>query len=93
MSASTALFVGVVGGYKVNSAFDEERYPLEVEYAIIDTCINSAKNMVSVSWYEGKRETCLCALSLTEKSVPYSDYKSDQNLFLSNFKLNARSCS
>jgi transposase-like protein len=35
VSASTALFVGVVGGYKVNSAFDEERYPLEVEYAII----------------------------------------------------------
>ncbi|HHY0447896.1 TPA: hypothetical protein ACVU4T_004878 [Vibrio parahaemolyticus] len=93
VSASTALVVGVVGGYKVNGAFDEERYPLEVEYAIVDTCINSSKNMVSVSWYESKRETCLCALSQTEKSVPYSDYKSDQNLFLSNFKLNARSCS
>jgi len=93
VSASTALAVGLFGGYKVNGALEEERYPIEVEYAIVDTCINSAKNMVSVSWYESKRETCLCALAETEKSVPYSDYKSDQQLFLSNFKLNARGCS
>ncbi|RPF13253.1 hypothetical protein [Vibrio crassostreae] len=93
VSASTALFVGAIGGYKVNAALDEDRYPLEVEYAIVDTCINSSKNMVSVSWYESKRETCLCALAETERSVPYSDYKSDQQLFLSNFKLNAKGCS
>ncbi|HHY0506342.1 TPA: hypothetical protein ACVU5Q_002581 [Vibrio parahaemolyticus] len=93
VSASTVLFVGAIGGYNVNAALDEKRYPLEVEYAIVDTCINSAKNMVSVSWYESKRETCLCALAETEKSVPYSDYKSDQQLFLSNFKLNAKGCS
>ncbi|MBF4327986.1 hypothetical protein EAY16_22160, partial [Vibrio anguillarum] len=88
-----ALAVGLFGGYKVNGALEDERYPIEVEYAIVDTCINSAKNMASVSWYESKRETCLCALAETEKSVPYSDYKSDQQLFLSNFKLNAKGCS
>ncbi|MGR5132925.1 hypothetical protein [Vibrio alfacsensis] len=93
VSASTALFVGAIGGYKVNAALDEDRYPLEVEYAIVDTCINSAKNMVSVSFYESKRETCLCALEETEKLVSYSDYKSDQQLFLNNFKLNAKGCS
>ncbi|ASA57947.1 hypothetical protein [Vibrio gazogenes] len=93
VSASTALLLGAVGGYKVNTALDKERYPLEVEYAIVDTCINSSKNMVSVRWYESKRERCLCALAETEKSVLYSDYKSDQKLFLSNFRLNAKDCS
>ncbi|EOG7646669.1 hypothetical protein BFX12_04130 [Vibrio cholerae] len=93
VSASTALLVGAIGGYKVNSALDEERYPLEVEYAIVDTCVNSSKNMVSISRYANKRETCLCALAQTEKSVPYSDYKSDPQLFLSKFKLNAKGCS
>ncbi|MBF4312821.1 hypothetical protein EAY03_23960, partial [Vibrio anguillarum] len=49
VSASTALAVGLFGGYKVNGALEDERYPIEVEYAIVDTCINSAKNMASVS--------------------------------------------
>lgn len=93
VSASTALLVGAVGAYALENARDEERYPLEVEYAIVDTCVNSSKNMVSVSWYESKRETCLCALEKTENDVTYSDYKSDQATFLSTFKQHARGCS
>ncbi|QIA65005.1 hypothetical protein GT360_15695 [Vibrio astriarenae] len=92
VSASTALAVGLIGGYKVNGALEEERYPLEVEYAIIDTCVNSSKNIVSMSWYESKREACLCALEETEKSLTYSDYKSNQQQFLLRFKQNAKGC-
>ncbi|MCF4175175.1 hypothetical protein [Vibrio sp. McD22-P3] len=92
VSASTALAVGLIGGYKVNGTLEEDRYPLEVEYAIVDTCVNSSKNMVSVSWYESKREACLCALAETEKSLTYSDYKSDQQQFLLSFKQNAKGC-
>ena len=69
VSASSALLVGALGGYAVESGLDKERYPLEVEYAIVDTCVNSSKNMVSVSWYESKREACLCALEKTENDV------------------------
>lgn len=93
VSASAALFVGVIGGYKVNDALVDERYPLKVEYAIVDTCVNSARNMVSVRRYENKREVCLCALANTTKSVPYSDYKSDQAVFMTSFQQNAKRCS
>ncbi len=93
VSASAALVVGVVGGYKVNDALDEVRYPLEIEYAIVDTCINSSKNALSVSWYKNKREACLCALEKTTKDISYSDYKSSQQSFLSSFRKNAKSCS
>lgn len=92
ISASTALLVGTFGGYKVSNALDEERYPLDVEYAIVDTCVNSSQNMVDISWYENKRETCLCALSKTEKAIPFSDYQSDNKLFLAAFIRNAKSC-
>ncbi|MBF4372173.1 hypothetical protein [Vibrio anguillarum] len=93
VSASTAFLVGAVGAYAVESELDKERYPLEVEYAIVDTCVNSSENLVSVSWYESKRETCLCALEKTENDVAFSDYKSDQEMFLHTFKQHARSCS
>ncbi len=92
VSASAALVVGVIGGYEVNSIFDEERYPLEKEYAIVDTCINSSQKMISVSWYESKRKKCLCALEKTEKTVSYSDYKSEEQLFLNEFKSNIKQC-
>ena len=93
VSASSALLVGALGAYAVESGLDKERYPLEVEYAIVDTCVNSSKNMVSVSWYESKREACLCALEKTENDVAYSDYKSDQAIFLRTFKQHANRCS
>ncbi|GLR05223.1 hypothetical protein GCM10007906_28110 [Vibrio hyugaensis] len=92
VSASTTLLIGAFGGYQVNNAFDEERYPLEVEYAIIDTCVNSSQNMVDVSWYENKRDTCLCAMSKTEKAIPYSEYKADNKPFIAAFIHNSKSC-
>ncbi|MCJ2375561.1 hypothetical protein LNL84_01795 [Vibrio sp. ZSDZ34] len=93
VSAGSALVIGTVGGYAVNNKFDEERYPLEVEYAIVDTCVNSSKSMVSVSWYENKRDACLCTLRKTEQDISYSDYKSDEASFIASFRHNARSCS
>ncbi len=93
VSASAALIVGVVGGYKANDALDEVRYPLKVEYAIVDTCINSSKSAVSTSWYINKRKACLCALERTTKDISYSDYKSSQQSFLNSFRKNAKNCS
>ncbi len=93
VSAGSALIIGTASGYAINNKFQEERYPLEVEYAIVDTCVNSSKSMVSVSWYENKRDTCLCTLRKTEQDIPYSDYKSDEAGFISSFRHNARSCS
>lgn len=49
--------------------------------------------MVSTSWYESKRELCLCALGKTTEDISYSAYKSDQNAFVSAFKQNTKGCS
>ena len=92
VSASAALLVGTVGGYQVNNAFSEDRYPLDVEYAIIDTCVNSSQSMIDISWYESKRDTCLCTLNKTEADISYSEYKQDNKAFLSAFLSNSKSC-
>ncbi len=93
VSASAALIVGTLGGYKVNAAFEDVRYPLAVEYAIVDSCVNSSSNMVSVSWYTNKRKTCVCALEKTVEKVSYSDYQADRQSFMTSFKFNAMACS
>lgn len=92
VSASSALLIGSVGGYAI-SANNEDRYPIEVEYAILDSCINSSKNMVEISWYETKRDVCLCSLRETVRDISYSEYKSDTESFIVNFRYNAKSCS
>ncbi|GHA48037.1 hypothetical protein ACFFLZ_16145 [Photobacterium aphoticum] len=92
ISATTALAIGAFGGYKVNTAWDETRYPLNVEYAIVDTCLNSAKNLIAVSRYENKREICLCSLEKTMEVVPYSSFNDDQGPFLAVFRQKAKTC-
>ncbi|MCZ4370615.1 hypothetical protein [Vibrio diazotrophicus] len=93
VSSSAALLVGVVGGYQVNDVFDEIRYPLQVEYALVDTCLNASTSAVSKSWFNSKRDICLCAVEKTTKDVSYSDYKTDESLFIRRLKRNAERCS
>ncbi|MGF1765696.1 hypothetical protein [Aliivibrio kagoshimensis] len=92
ISASTALFVGAMGGYKVNASLEEVRYPLAVEYAIVDSCINSSKNQMSTRRYETKRELCLCALDKTMEDVSYTTYNSESNEFITTLRQNAKLC-
>jgi phage FluMu protein Com len=92
LSASSAIVIGAIGGYKANGYMDDVRYPLEVEYSIVDTCVNSSGNAMSISWYKNKRDICLCALESSMSDVSYSDYKSDKTAFMTAFKRNANSC-
>lgn len=92
ISASSALAVGAVSGYGLNETLETERYPLEVEYSIVDTCVNSSGNSMSVSWYKNKRDICLCALDSTMSDISYSSYKSDNSEFVSAFTYNVEKC-
>ncbi|PSH12760.1 hypothetical protein B7R74_19960 [Yersinia pseudotuberculosis] len=93
LSATTVLIIGAFGGYKVNGALEQERYPLEIEYAIVDTCVNVSKNFITIGRYTDKRKICLCALSKTIEDVSYSDFKSKNSKFATSFKQHADSCS
>ncbi len=69
-----------------------ERYPIAVEYALLDSCINGSKNYISQNNYLSKRDVCLCALKDTQEDYPYADYKDDAKGFVSIFRQYANSC-
>ncbi|RXJ71228.1 hypothetical protein CS022_21440 [Veronia nyctiphanis] len=87
-----ALMFGSIVGYKGYDAIHADRYPFRVEYAIADACINSSKNRLRVSQYKDKQQVCLCAVEKTTESVPYSDYKENDNRFFRELLINARAC-
>lgn len=92
ISAGVALIFGVYGGHKIENLMDESRYPISVEYAIVDTCVNSVKKSSSINRYLDKRDVCLCAVESTISKVPYSDFKESQNLFNESFKIMISAC-
>ncbi|WP_318479417.1 hypothetical protein [Photobacterium leiognathi] len=89
---SAVILASSVGGYQINDLFERSRYPLAVEFAIVDTCIGGSLNWVSKSWYKSKRDICLCAMKETTQDIDYRDYKSNYVDFVNRFKYNAKKC-
>lgn len=93
LSASSALFIGIVGTYKIDQLyFDEARYPIRVEYEIVDNCVNSDKRSLASAQYIKKKNLCLCALELTMDSLPYKEATGDEAKFLSSFRTAINQC-
>ena len=93
LSAGSALFLGIIGTYKLDKEFIEEpRYPLEFEYELIDLCVNSSNRKITNSWHRDKADICLCALKATTETFDYRDIKKRESKFMSDFYANARKC-
>ncbi|SDK62720.1 hypothetical protein SAMN05216212_2786 [Microbulbifer yueqingensis] len=93
ISGATALILGAGGFFAVDKyIIDETRYPLEIEYAIIDSCISGSDLPLRRSSYERKQEICLCSMRETMSDISYDDYKSKPMQFFIQFKQNSASC-
>lgn len=92
ISAGSAMIIGLIGGYKIDHLLDANRYPVGVEYAIVDSCVNSSAQSLSISRYQDKRAVCLCATEATISQVPYSDFKESQMSFSEPFKIAIAAC-
>ncbi|EGQ9892969.1 hypothetical protein ACI1G1_003415 [Vibrio cholerae] len=76
--------IGVVGygvGQVTENVIFDNRYPLEVEYSILDACVNSSGSPLSLKQYRSKQKVCLCAVGETINTVNYSSYKSSSHEF------------
>ena len=94
ISATTALIIGIYGTYKIDDTyFDEQRYPVNIEYELIDNCVNSSSRVLRNSQYITKKEVCSCALEQTMIKINYSELKKNESNFLTRFKNNIRKCS
>ena len=86
ITASSALLIGVFGTYKIDQLyFNEQRYPVSVEYEIIDNCVNSDKRAFTSNQYLDKKKRCSCALKLTMDSMSYEEATGNNSQFLHSF--------
>lgn len=93
-----ALSIGAIGGYEANDAFDkmgsssEYRYPLEVEYALVDSCIKKRSILYRTNDFLKARKKCLCAIETTTKEVSYHQYQNDIAEFENAIRYSVQRC-
>ncbi|QSX39781.1 hypothetical protein [Shewanella cyperi] len=95
--ATGTIIVGVAFGIHTGKEHllhdNTDRYPLEVEYAFLDSCVNASNNLHTISGYQNKRERCVCAMTKTQKKISYAEASKNPNSFKVLFETYARSCS
>ncbi len=92
-----ALTVGGVSGHYVDDLIEKynlqtDRYPINVEYTIIEKCIFNYNEPINEKVHIDKRKICICALEKTEINYPYELFREDNNRFLNIFETKAREC-
>ena len=93
ISAMSALIIGAYGAYKIEDVyFEYTRYPLKLEYAIIDSCVTSDREKISLTAFANKKHICLCALEKSMSEVPYAEFKENTNEFFSTFRSKVYEC-
>lgn len=93
ISATTALVAGGFFTYQADKLiFEEERYPLKVEYELVDSCVNSSRIWMSTDRHIKKTQLCICALEETMKVISYKELEKSEPEFLARFKGNIADC-
>ena len=91
-AAGLATIIAYGGSQFVDYAITDNRYPLAVEYAVLEACASSYEEPLSYSSYGSKKKLCLCALEDTMNEISYIRYKVNEKGFLKAFESNAKSC-
>jgi hypothetical protein len=93
LSAISAVILSVIGYKAIDSNFWEEgRYPVATEYAIIDSCVNADKRPLPTPVYDAKKNTCVCLLEKTMVTLPYNEYENEKALLFSLFNKSLEEC-
>ena len=91
-AAGLAAILAYGGSQFIDYAITDNRYPLVVEYAVLEACSSSYEEPLSYSSYGSKKKLCLCALEDTMNEISYIRYKINEESFLKAFEQNAKSC-
>lgn len=93
ISATSALLIGAYGAHKIDKEFIEDaRYPVGVEYELIDSCVNSSRNFMNSEWRVDKAKICVCALEKTMNDISFKDMKKSESAFLTRFRSSITAC-
>lgn len=93
ISATTALIIGAGGFYAADRfVLADDRYPMTIEYSIINSCLNNDRKPVAYRIYDKKREVCICTLEKMMEDVSYNDFKESQDAFFKAFEGKVKEC-
>lgn len=94
LSATAALIIGAVGAHRVDRMFlVHDRYPVQVEYELVDSCVNGSRSLLNSQSYSFKREVCSCALQETMEDISLEEMKKSESVFLTRFRAGVTTCS
>ena len=63
------------GTWAVTEFVETDRYPILVEHAVMEDCINQSRSPLSRSHLLKKREICACALERTEQDLSEEEFE------------------
>jgi hypothetical protein len=92
ITTTSALTLGTVIGFNADDFFEPNRYPLRIEYALVEACSNGKP---SVDYYRraGQRfEVCACALKTVQEDISYKQYKKAPIAFVGAMESAAKEC-
>ncbi|WP_028469416.1 hypothetical protein [Neptunomonas japonica] len=93
ITATTAFVIGAFGVYKADQIFfEDQRYPIHVEYELIDSCVNSSRTLMNSYRKIDKTQVCVCALGKTMEEVSYKELQKSESEFLTRFRNSIASC-
>jgi hypothetical protein len=95
VSVTSAILIGGIGTYHAHQYFfEEQRYPLSVEYELLDNCISSSKILMDSYYQVNKTKICVCALEKTTDEISYKELmsKKSESQFTTRFRANLNSC-
>ena len=83
---TTAILIGIGSGIGLDEFFEKDRYPISVEYSIIERSLSSDTTPVSRCRFKSKKEVCFEALENTQKKISYREYKDDPHKFMDEYE-------
>lgn len=90
--AAAALTIGIGSGHAIDDSFEKNRYPVDVEYGIIENCITANEQRLSYKNYSRKQDICECALLKTQEKIGYTTLQMNEDGFLKEFQEQVSSC-
>ena len=93
LSAVLAFTVGFTGyGLVDRNLLDDKRYPMELEYALVNACTNGDINALPRGLYESKQEIFLCAVGKTVEALPYNELDERKSELKTVLSASAKEC-
>ena len=74
------------------SKIELNRYPTNIEFELIDKCLNSSNSILDKTLYSIKRDICFCALNNLQKYLNFDGFQSDKYAALTNLNKEVNSC-